>query len=49
MILQQLEMKFGDLPEHIRKRIQVADNDMLTKWGKRVLTAEKIDDIFDDE
>jgi flagellar biosynthesis/type III secretory pathway protein FliH len=45
-LLQLLEQKFGRVDAKIRKRLQSADAEHLLDWGKRVLTAERLEDIF---
>lgn len=40
-----LQLKFGDLPEPVRRRIESADAQTLPAWSERVLTATKIDDV----
>jgi hypothetical protein len=48
MLLRQLELKFGPLPTEFRARIEAADAERLLRWGERVLTAERLDDVFSD-
>ncbi len=47
MLRQLLEHKFGSLEERIVRQLQVADDRQLQEWGKRILTAKKLNDIFD--
>ena len=42
-----LERKFGELPAAAVGRLERADVDLLLVWSDRVLTAEKLDDIFE--
>ncbi len=43
-----LERKFGELPLEAVERLERADVDLLLVWSDRVLTAAKLDDIFED-
>jgi hypothetical protein len=47
LLLGQLEHKFGRLDSKIRKRVKAADAQRLLDWGKRVLTAERLEDVFE--
>jgi len=47
LLLRQLERKFGPVPEHVRRRIEEADEEQLLLWGERVLTAEQLNEVFD--
>jgi predicted transposase/invertase (TIGR01784 family) len=46
LLLSQLEQKFGRLDSKTRKRVQSADSERLLDWGMRVLTAERLEDVF---
>ena len=47
LILQrQMRLKFGELPEEARRRIESADADTLLAWSERILTAERIEDVI---
>ncbi len=46
LLRRQLEFKFGVLDAETQRRIATADSDQLLRWAERVLTAEKIEDIF---
>jgi hypothetical protein len=46
ILRRQLECRFGALDEETQRRIATADSDHLLRWAERVLTAEKIEDIF---
>ena len=48
MLLRLLEHRFHALDEPTRKRIESADADQLLEWGERVLTAERLEDVFSD-
>jgi hypothetical protein len=44
--LRQLEIKFGALDEHTRARVSAADSQRLMEWGERLLSAERLGDVF---
>ena len=46
LLLRQLERKFGSLDPQTRKRVRSADAESLLAWGERVLTAERLEDVF---
>jgi predicted transposase/invertase (TIGR01784 family) len=46
LLLRQLERKFGRLDPKTRKRVRGADAERLLAWGERVLTAERLEDVF---
>jgi len=46
LLLGLLEHKFGRVDSKTRKQVQSADADRLLDWGKRVLTAERLEDVF---
>ena len=46
LLLRQLERKFGRLDPQTRKRVRSADAERLLDWGERVLTAERLEDVF---
>ncbi len=46
VLLRQLESKFGSLDAETQRRIAAADSEQLLVWAERVLTAEKIEDLF---
>ncbi len=48
MLKRLLERRFGDVDEHTRQRMESADADQLLEWGERVLTAERLEDVFRD-
>jgi len=47
MLIRLLERKFGPLAEEVRQRVQEADAEQLLLWGERVLTAERLEEVFD--
>jgi hypothetical protein len=46
LLLRLLEQKFGRLDSRTRKRVQSAGAERLLDWGTRVLTAERLEDVF---
>lgn len=47
LLIRQLERKFGSLDPQIRKRVEGAEPERLFEWGDRVLTAERLEDVFE--
>ncbi len=48
MLLRQLRLKFGPLAPEVEERVRSTDADRLLEWGDRVLTAERLQDVFGD-
>jgi flagellar biosynthesis/type III secretory pathway protein FliH len=48
-LLRLLRVRFGPLDAAVETRIAKADADALDRWAERVLVAQRIDDLFDDE
>jgi predicted transposase/invertase (TIGR01784 family) len=48
LVLRLLYLKFGPLAPEIEERVRSADADRLLEWGERVLTAERLQDVFRD-
>jgi hypothetical protein len=46
ILLRQIALKFGPPTEEVRAQIGAADADTLLDWSARILTAERVDDIF---
>jgi hypothetical protein len=46
VLARQLQLKFGELPEEVRKRIEQADEQTLLAWSERVLTASRLDEVL---
>ncbi len=46
LLLRQLRLKFGPLDSATEERVLAADTDQLLEWGGRILTAERIQDVF---
>jgi predicted transposase YdaD len=47
LLLRLLERKFGPLDRQTRGRISAADSKRLLEWGERLLTAERLEQIFE--
>jgi len=45
-LLQLLQLKFGDIDAGTRARVAAASPRLLTTWTKRILTAERLADVF---
>ncbi|WP_439645659.1 DUF4351 domain-containing protein [Candidatus Thiosymbion oneisti] len=48
ILLRQLQLKFGVVPEAVRRKIERADSRMLLVWSERVLTAAGIEQVVGD-
>ena len=48
ILLRQLQLKFGDVPEAVRRRIERADARTLLQWSERVLTAASLEQVIGD-
>ena len=46
LLLRQLAWRFGEVPEAIAERVNRATGDELERWGKRILGAASLDDVF---
>ncbi len=46
MLLRQLSLRFGNLPEGAREQVESADADTLLRWSERILTASTLDAVF---
>lgn len=46
LLLNQLECRFGRLPGMVRERIAAADGETLLVWGKRLLDAKVLDEVW---
>jgi hypothetical protein len=42
-----LERRFGPLDDAIRQQVKIADAEILLLWGERILTAQTIDEVFE--
>lgn len=46
VVLRLLRLKFGTLPPEVEERVRAADADRLLRWNDRILTAERLADVF---
>ena len=46
LLLSQLVHRFGTLPESVTRRVAAASTAELERWGKRILDAASLDDVF---
>jgi len=50
LLLAQLRTKFGEAVEaHVRARLDAADTATLERWGTRLLSADRLDEVFGDD
>lgn len=47
LLLRLLERKFGRLDPQVRERVRGADADRLLDWGERMLSADRLEDVFE--
>lgn len=47
LLRDQLETKFGGLSTELRTRLEHADVKQIKEWSRKILTAQKLSDIFD--
>ncbi len=47
LLLHQLERKFGPLDPRTRARVRRAGPDRLLEWADRILTAERLEQVFE--
>jgi hypothetical protein len=46
VLLRQLALRFGNLPQGTGEQVESADADTLLRWSERILTAETLDEVF---
>jgi predicted transposase YdaD len=46
MLLRLLRLKFGPLALEIEERVRSTDANRLLEWSDRVLSAERLEDVF---
>ncbi|MEX1369314.1 MAG: DUF4351 domain-containing protein [Nannocystaceae bacterium] len=46
VLLKQLQLRFGSLPEATRALVENAKSEQLDIWVERVLTAKSLDEVF---
>jgi len=48
VLVRLLTGRFGSIPDPLRRRIDTAGSEQLLAWSERILTAEKIEDVFEE-
>jgi len=48
MLQSLLESKFLQIPKHYLKRIEEAPADILLQWAKRFISAQCVEEVFDE-
>lgn len=48
LLVRLVERKFTRLPSKYRTRMEAADAQTLLRWGERILTAQTIEEVFED-
>ena len=48
LLLRQLALKFGPVPEDKQRLIESADSQQLRQWSERILTAQSMDEVLND-
>lgn len=46
LLRDQLEQRFGELPDDIGAKLEEADASTIRAWGRRLLTATSLADVF---
>jgi flagellar biosynthesis/type III secretory pathway protein FliH len=46
ILLRLLHVKFGDVSEETRRRVEAADAETLLAWSERILTARSVDEVI---
>lgn len=47
LLLRQLRLRFGEISEPVRDKVESAEESELVSWSERVLSAETLDEVFD--
>ena len=45
VLLRQLALKFGTVPESVRSRVESADAETLLRWSEQLLSADRVEDV----
>ena len=45
VLLRQLTLKFGSVPDAVRSRVESADAETLLRWSEQVLSADRVEDV----
>lgn len=46
VLLRLIRLKFGPLSPESEEQVYAADSDRLLEWTERILTAERLEDVF---
>lgn len=46
LLIKQIKVKFGELPDWAQRRLEHASADQLDEWSMRILTASSLDELF---
>ncbi|MEM7585140.1 MAG: Rpn family recombination-promoting nuclease/putative transposase [Acidobacteriota bacterium] len=46
MLLRQLQARFGTPDHDLLRRVEAASSESLIRWSERILTAERVEDVF---
>jgi hypothetical protein len=49
ILFDQMEQKFGTLPPQLHKKIKQANSDTLSLWASKILKANNLESIFEEE
>ena len=47
VLLRQLTLKFGSVPDAVRSRVESADAETLLRWSEQVLSADRVEDVVE--
>ena len=47
VLLHLLTLKFGSVPDAVRSRVESADAETLLRWSEQVLSADRVEDVFE--
>ena len=48
VLRRQMERRFGELSPEVVQRLERADVDLLLEWSDHILTATKLEDVFEE-
>ena len=46
-LLDQLEIRFGPVRDDVRHRVERADSEMLRRWARKILTADRVESVLE--
>ena len=47
VLMHQMTLKFGELSDEVRQKIESADEETLLRWSERLLDAKTVEDVFE--